>query len=905
VQRLIEGLARHPVRVVAGVVLVTLGAALQCVDWDTGRLRFSIDASIDGLLPPADADRGVYERARAVFGDTEAVYVAVAFDPVFTPEHLEKIAELTDRFQSLPGVSHVFSLATAPNLLAANDEVDVGTFTAQARINPERIPLFSQQLDENPIYHGTLVSADGRVTAFAISLAGVSEDAFRAADYPSRIRAIVREVAGDAPVWITGNPVLKAATSDALLKTLRFTVPFVFILAGLILYFAFWSLRSSLVAVGTIAMALVWTLATAAVSGLPLNLVTALVPPLVITLGLSYAVHVLSGCLVDKEIPGDVDPRVRRLERIGVPLLLTCVTTVAGFLALTLSSLPAIRHFALLSAAGVTYLALLSFLFVPAMLSLTGATRRANLPGAALAQQAARRLAAFDTRHRGLIIGAALVLVVAALSQASHIRVGTEYIRDFHETSQVRQDYEAINSAFNGANLISILIETHVNDALTDPALVRDIGQLQSWLREQPEIGASVSFVDHLKLINRSLHGGDPEAFAIPESATAIKQLLVFGGSEEIHRTIDVRLRTALITLRINVDGSVPISELVERIEHRLALLQPPLNARVTGSPVLAMRTVNALGGGQWQSLTVAMIAIWAMLSLLFTSPRAGLIALLPNVLPVIVYFGALGFTGIGLNPTTSLIACIMLGVAADDTIHYLARFNADAREKASESAAVESALVSVLRPISLTTLALILGFLALTFSDLRNQVQFGALAAFTLMVAWLVDVLLTPALGSYVRVVTLWDLLRLDLGRNPQHTIPLLSGLSLREARIFALMSRMERHDAGARVIQVGDWSQDMYVVVDGELKAWIERDGKPRQLATLGRGTVLGETGFFGQRRTANVDTLTPARLLRFDSQDLERLRGRYPRIAATIFRNLNRIQAERLARTTAMLQ
>jgi len=905
VTRFIEWLARRPLWPVLACLLVTAAAAGLCLDPATGRPAVRIDASIDNLLPAADADRAVYGRVRSVFGDTEAVLVAVTLDPVFTAANLAKVDALTERFRDLPAVSHVFSLSTAPNLLASGDSIDVHTFTQQATLDPARISQFEGQLAANPIYHGTLVSGDGKVAAFAISLSGVDEEAFRQTDYPGKIRAIVREVAGDAPVWITGNPVLKAATSDALLRTLGFTVPAVFALSAVILFLAFRSIRAGLVAVLTIAMALVLTLATTTLAGLSLNLVTSLVPPLVITLGLSYAVHVLSECLSAEGISAEPASRARLLERIGVPLLLTSGTTVAGFLALMPTGLPAIRQFAVLSSVGVGYVALLNFLFVPAALALVRSRQREHLPGEVLFGGLARRIAAFDVKNRRAIIVVALAIVPLALHQATKIKVGTEFIHDFPEESQVRQDYDAINHAFNGANVISILIETHVNDALTDPALVRGIAGFQEWLREQPEVGAAVSYVDHLKLINQSLNGGTAEAFSIPTSATTIKQLLVFGGSDDINRVIDTRLRTALITVRINVDGSIPIGELVGRMEQRLAQLPPPLNGRVTGSPVLAMRTVNALGSGQWQSLAIATAVILGLLAMLFTSLRAGLIALLPNIIPTFVYFGVLGWTGIGLNPTTSLIACIVLGVAVDDTIHYMARFNRDAREKADEAAAVESALSGTLRPVTLNMLALCLGFLVLTASELQNQVQFGALAAFTLAVGWLMDLTLTPALGSYVRIVTLWDLVRLDLGKNPQHTIPLMSGLTHREARIFALMSRLEQHAAGARIITQGDPSKDMYVIVDGELQAWIERDGQKRALSTMTRGATLGETGFFGQRRTANVDTLSAARVLRFDSQDLERLRGRYPRIAATVFRNLNRIQAERLARTTAMLQ
>ena len=206
---------------------------------------------------------------------------------------------------------------------------------------------------------------------------------------------------------------------------------------------------------------------------------------------------------------------------------------------------------------------------------------------------------------------------------------------------------------------------------------------------------------------------------------------------------------------------------------------------------------------------------------------------------------------------------------------------------------------------MTLTTVALCLGFAAFSGSELQNQVEFGLLASATLLLAWVVDITVTPALGSTVRIVTLWDLLRLDLGQSPQHTIPLLSGLTMRQARTFALLSNIEKVEAGSRVITEGDTARDIYVVVDGKLQAWVQRNEERRALSTMGRGATMGEAGYFGQKRTANVDALTKVRLLRFDSQDLERLRLRHPRIAAVIFRNLNRIQAERIARTTAMLQ
>lgn len=908
-QSLIRWIARHPYIIVSGTLLLSAAALLQCFDLQTRQPRLVIDPSVEHLLPAGNADRLVYDRVRENFGDNDVVIVAVKFDRVLTRDNLKKIAELTEHYKQLTDVSNVFSLATAPNLLTQGEEVEVSSFTEQAQRNPALIAGFERQISANPLYKGTLISEDGTTASFAVLFNQVSEQDFLKRDYPKQIREITRGVMGEAPVWITGTAVGRAATTHALIDTIKFTIPAVFIVILLLILVAYRSLRSMLTAAVTVGLALVWTMAAAVMLNIPMNMVTAIVPPLVITLGLSYSIYLLAAYFSahqEKDLATSADRTAWLIDRAGIGLVLSAGTTVASFLALLLNALPAIKDFAILASIGSTFGVLLSLTFMPSMLAILGCSASKKKPLGEIKFAAwAKSLAAFDLKWQGWIIAIALIMIPLDLIFATRIHTGSEYIKSFDEKAQVRLDFEAINSAFNGANLISILIETHVADALTDPDRVRDIETLQRWLAQQPEVGSVVSYVDHLKLINQSLNNNNPEYFRVPNDATAIKQLLVFGGGEQIKSAIDSRFQTALLNVRINVDASVPIADLVERIEQKLAALPQPMSAHVTGSSVLATRTVNEIAAGQLESITLATLGIWLLLTFMFTSARAGFIALLPTVVPVAIYFGILGLLNISLSPTTSLIACIVIGIAVDDTIQFLARFNADAHETASESSAVKSALAAVLRPITLSTLALCAGFLVFTGSELKTQVQFGLLSAFTLFLAWIMNITLTPALSSRLRIVTFWDLLRLDLGQNPQHTIPLFSGLSARQARVFALMSKMETVTQGARLIQQGDLARDIFVVVDGTLEASVEAQGEHKVLSTMGRGAVMGEAGYFGQRRTASVDAITASRVLRFNSQDLERLRLRYPWIAATIFRNLNRVQAERIARMTSMLK
>jgi CRP-like cAMP-binding protein len=188
--------------------------------------------------------------------------------------------------------------------------------------------------------------------------------------------------------------------------------------------------------------------------------------------------------------------------------------------------------------------------------------------------------------------------------------------------------------------------------------------------------------------------------------------------------------------------------------------------------------------------------------------------------------------------------------------------------------------------------------------SELRMQVHVGIMASYALAVAWLSDFLLTPALCARVRFTTLWDALTLDLGENPQESIPLLKGLRTSQARIVALMGKIIRVPAGKRIINDGEQGSEMYVVIEGKLRTSIDGAQGPVEVATHERGDVVGEAGLFNEKRSANVDATEDSRLLCLTQSNLDRLSRRYPYIATKVLKNLNRILATRLFKTTHRL-
>ena len=183
-------------------------------------------------------------------------------------------------------------------------------------------------------------------------------------------------------------------------------------------------------------------------------------------------------------------------------------------------------------------------------------------------------------------------------------------------------------------------------------------------------------------------------------------------------------------------------------------------------------------------------------------------------------------------------------------------------------------------------------------------RASWGTWRAFALAFAWLTDFFLTPALCARLRIATLWDLLTIDLGREPHHSIPLFEGLAAAQARIVALMARVTEVQAGQRLYHAGEPGEALYVVIDGSLRASLPRDDGALELEVLRRGDVVGEVGLFQGERTTDVDALEKSRLLRFGQAGIEQLGRRYPRIASVVFRNLNAALAARLTRTTHWL-
>ena len=506
--------------------------------------------------------------------------------------------------------------------------------------------------------------------------------------------------------------------------------------------------------------------------------------------------------------------------------------------------------------------------------------------------------------HRRAVFVVSALVALGFLLAATRMEVVSDGIGSFAPDAQVRIDYEAVNEHLHGALAFNVVVNATYVDAFKEPENLLELQKLQEWLEAQPEIGNTGSIVDFITIMHRAFNDKE-DSLRIPDTRRLIATLLFFGASDDTERFLDARNQMANITLRTTLRRSSDVDALAERIEVRLAELPAHLQARVTGNPILIQEMIDNIVWGQVISILLALVVIYVILWILFLSRRTGFRALLPNILPLLAFFGGLGLFSVPLSTATSLIAPMALGIAIDDTIHYFNRFQQDAKSFADERRATVLALRSVGRPMTYTTAALVLGFLMLTGSDLVNQAQFGAMAAFTLGFAWVVDFTLTPALCSGLRVVTLWDTLRVDLGEAPEESIPLFEGLSATQCRIVAHMASLRTVPAPTQLWDAGAEAGEMYVVIDGKIDVTLDTARGKQLLKTHVRGDTCGEVGLSHGQRTAAAEVVEDARLLRLTPRNMAEIARRRPKIASVLYRNLNLILAEIVARDTARLR
>jgi len=894
--RFARGVVGRPRLVFAVVGLIT---ALFAV----GALRIRIDSSAGTLVDRTNPAWAYYEDVRATFGSDETDVVALVADDVFNPQTLAKIDQLTTRLLQTEGVASVDSIATARNLTATPEgEIDRSPVMATPPTAPDEIERLRATVRESPLMYGTLVAEGDRAAAIFVTYDPMSDLEMVKSGIHDRIEALLRDFEGPEHVLFSGVPRLKVEAAKLIKDDILRLGPISFVVVSIVLFAAFRSWRGTLLPALTTGAGTIWTVGLMGYLDAPINIVTLILPTFLLAVGNAYVTHIVSRHNDELEVDGDpVESARRTIAMIGTPVLVTALTTVLGFAALLVYHITAIRELGIFAVFGITSLFVLSLTFAPALLSLLPAPPRQKTGERdRWLQGVLAGIGRLAVDHR-TFVGAAAVLIVTLFAWGTrYLEVETTYLTYFPKDDPVRKSVEAVNEHLGlGDAAFYVSIDGPETDSITQLSTLHRIAALQDYIERLPHVKNTTSIVDYVKLLHRALHDNDPAYYGLPDTDPAVAQYMLLLDPETLGGVLSGDSSRGVILVRSNIHASALMNDVVEKIHRFGASAFPPeFSVRATGTRVLLDRTADDLAQGQVGSLIAALAVVFAILTLQFLSPRFGLVAMGPNLVPIVVFFGILGWTGTPLGMATAMIASIALGIGVDEAVHLLADFNHHVRETADQRAAVMAALRGVGPPLVYNTVSLMCGMLVLLLSNFVPLQQFGAFTALNVVGSLLTDLILLPAILISTRFVTLWDALALKLGAAPQQAIPLLHGLTPAQSRIAVLMGVLNDVPAGGKIAVQGAVSEEMYVLIKGRARVERTVEGRAIALGEIGRGGVVGEMGLVRRRpRSADVTALEDCELLVVDDRFLTTLKERYPRIAATVLFNLSHILSDRL--------
>jgi predicted RND superfamily exporter protein len=368
-----------------------------------------------------------------------------------------------------------------------------------------------------------------------------------------------------------------------------------------------------------------------------------------------------------------------------------------------------------------------------------------------LLKRSLKGVAQFDIRYRYIIVAVSLIVFCVAAIGIFRLRVDSNFLSEFSDKVQVKRETRYVDEVMGGTISYSYVFDAGKDDGILEPAVLREIEALQNKADTMGIVMKTYSVVDLLKDINMSFHDEDPAYYILPETANQTAQyLLVYemSGGDELENYITPNYSKANLEIRTTMADASEIKELVAELDRFLAARpSAALVPAMTGIGALWFRLIDYIADSQIQGFLLAFCVIAVMMCLLFSSVRVGLLSMIPNLAPVVITLGAMGWAGIPLDYVKLMIGCIAIGIAVDDTIHLVARYQHAFRQHGDYEEALRRSLSHVGRALFITSIVLVSGFLVFLNSLMDSLAQFGVLVASTISVALLTDFLLMPSL--------------------------------------------------------------------------------------------------------------------------------------------------------------
>jgi predicted RND superfamily exporter protein len=766
-------------------------ACLFAVGWSCWIPQIALENSTESYLLRGDPASSLYREFRAQFGQDNQILVGIAPPEVFDLGFLERLRDFHRALEDeVPHIEEVTSLITARQTRGEGDELIVEELLEDWPQTEAELGEIAARARANPVYRNFLLSEDARFTAVVLRpvayssggaegelLAGFDDAGggglpeqeleFLSQDETAQIvsalnRVVARFEAPDFPLYPVGEILTSQRLNDATWKDTKSYVGATALAIAALLFLLFRRVSGVVLPFVVVAASLLTTLGVMVSMGIPGSMAIQVLPVFVMTVGVCNAVHVLVITYQRLDAGAEVEDAIAfAFAHSGPAIVMTNLTTAAGMSSFLAASITPITHLGITASIGVLAVLFYTFGLLPALLAILPLKRGlSRKPRRSLLRALVVRTGDLATvRPRLVLIGSAAVMLVV-LGGTARTHFSHDHLKWFEEDDPLRVAAVRVDREMRGSNTVEVLVTTGSANGLHEPEVLRRIEAASERAGTVAEgeffVGKVVSIVDIVKETNQALNENRPQHYAIPDDRQLTAQeLLLFenSGSDDLEQITDSQFQTARVTLRVPLLDGVIYPRFLSRIgEIFRDALGEDLDFSVTGIAPLMARASSAVVTSLVRSYAIALAVITPLMVLLIGRLRVGLLSMVPNLIPVFAVLGVMGLCGVPLDASNIILGSVIISLAVDDTIHIMHRFQRDFERSRDVRDAVRRTLSTTGSALLFTSLVLTTGFLVLAgLGSMSNTLVFGLFAALGIVVAFVADVLIAPALLAVV----------------------------------------------------------------------------------------------------------------------------------------------------------
>jgi predicted RND superfamily exporter protein len=743
-------------------ILITIGLITVALGSQWKNMRFTYTEA--NLLPDDHEVNVTYNEFLKIFGEEgNLIVLGVKDSSLFTVEKLNAWNRLSEDFKSYDEVDAVLSIKDLQKLVKNTDKqkFELEPFIKDSIESLDQITILEKELFEQyPFYDNFLFNKNTKTVRTAIYLKKDIVNTSARKDFiidvlEKKIEAF--ENANNLDVRVSGMPYIRTLNAQNIVDEIGLFVGAALLVTSLIFFFFFRSFRATFISLIVVSIGVMWTLGIIGFLNYEITVLTALIPPLIIVIGIPNCIFLINKYQNEVKSHGNKVKSLQRVvTKIGNATLMTNVTTASGFATFMLTESTLLKEFGVVASLSILAIFMLCLLIIPIIYSFMPFPKDRHLE-----HLNKRWIGGFVNwmermvkERKITIYFSAVILLIVSMIGIFQIKVSGSLIEDMPKNQEFFQDIRFFESEFNGIMPLEIMVDTKRKKGVMKLSTLKRMNELEELIDEIPELSRPVSVVSLVKYSKQAYYNGNPKYYQLPTSQenSFILSYAKNSSSEAnlLKSFVDSTGQYARITTFMKDIGTDKMERIEEDLQAKIDKVFPKenYNVTITGKALVFQKGTTYLVKNLAISLSLAIFLISLFMAYMFRSFRMILISLIPNLLPLIITAGLMGYLGVPIKPSTILVFSIAFGISVDDTIHFLAKYR---QELQANHWKIRKSVYAALRETGVsmfyTSIVLFFGFSVFTISSFGGTVALGALVSATLLFAMLSNLLLLPSL--------------------------------------------------------------------------------------------------------------------------------------------------------------